>query len=113
MFHVGLRRPTDETERERCATDRVALTADYYKGDRSMRESGFDVTFRFGPFGADTHHYAAVCLNSLLYKDGNRSREMAPLLGRTKMPRNGGAKQPSGANKWMKYLWDAKPRSLF
>jgi len=33
-----------------------------------MRESGFDVTFRFGPFGADTHHYAPVCLNSLLYK---------------------------------------------
>ena len=33
-----------------------------------MRESGFDVTFRFGPFGAETHHYAPVCLNSLLYK---------------------------------------------
>ena len=29
-------------------TDRVGLTADYYKGDRSMRESGFDITFRFG-----------------------------------------------------------------
>ena len=46
----------------------VALSADFYKGDRSMRESGFDVTFRFGPFGAATHHFAAVCLNSLLYK---------------------------------------------
>src|SRR5208283_4021885 len=44
------------------------LTADYYKGDRSMRESGFDVSFRFGPFGAATHHYAPVCLKSLLYK---------------------------------------------
>jgi alpha,alpha-trehalase len=44
------------------------LSADYYKGDRSMRESGFDVSFRFGPFGAATHHYAPVCLNSLLYK---------------------------------------------
>jgi len=44
------------------------LSSDYYKGDRSMRESGFDVSFRFGPFGAATHHYAPVCLNSLLYK---------------------------------------------
>src|ERR1017187_3255959 len=44
------------------------LSADYYKGDRSMRESGFDVSFRFGPFGSATHHYAPVCLNSLLYK---------------------------------------------
>ena len=46
----------------------VALAAEFYKGDRSLRESGFDVTFRFGPFGADTHHFAPVCLNSLLYK---------------------------------------------
>ena len=36
-----------------------------------MRESGFDVSFRFGPFSADTHHYAPVCLNSLLYKTEN------------------------------------------
>ena len=42
------------------------LSTDYYKGDRSMRESGFDVSFRFAPFGAATHHYAPVCLNSLL-----------------------------------------------
>ena len=30
----------------------MALTSEFYKGDRSMRESGFDVSFRFGPFGA-------------------------------------------------------------
>src|SRR5277367_3419847 len=46
---------------------RLALTADFYKGDRSMRESGFDVSFRFGSFSGQTHHYAPVCLNSLLY----------------------------------------------
>jgi len=27
----------------------VALSADFYKGDRSMRESGYDISFRFGP----------------------------------------------------------------
>jgi alpha,alpha-trehalase len=30
----------------------IKLKPDYYKGDRSMRESGFDVSFRFGPYGA-------------------------------------------------------------
>src|SRR5215469_14147129 len=45
------------------------LSSDYYKGDRSMRESGFDVSFRFGPFSTATHYYAPVCLNSLLYKN--------------------------------------------
>jgi alpha,alpha-trehalase len=33
-----------------------------------VRESGFDICFRFGPFSGSTHHYAAVGLNSLLYK---------------------------------------------
>src|SRR5260370_27086213 len=45
----------------------VRLSADYYKGDRSMRESGFDISFRFGAYGSPNHHYAPVCLNSLLY----------------------------------------------
>ena len=60
----------------------VSLSHDYYKGDRSMRESGFDVAFRFGPFGAQTHHYAAVCLNSLLYKTETDLATMADTLGR-------------------------------
>ena len=34
----------------------------------AMRESGFDPSFRFGPFDGSTHHYAPVCLNSLLYR---------------------------------------------
>ncbi|HEV2386063.1 MAG TPA: trehalase family glycosidase [Candidatus Acidoferrales bacterium] len=61
--------------------DKVALTADFYKGDRSMRESGFDVTFRFGPFGAHTHHYAAVDLNCLLYKTEIDLQRISLLLG--------------------------------
>ena len=43
------------------------LTDNFYLGDRAMRESGFDPSDRFGPFNADCHHYAPVCLNSLLY----------------------------------------------
>jgi alpha,alpha-trehalase len=49
----------------RASTDE--LTPHFYKGDRSMRESGFDPTGRFGPFGADITRYAPVCLNTLLY----------------------------------------------
>lgn len=59
----------------------VALNTDYYKGDRSMRESGFDITFRFGPYGAETHHYAPVCLNSLLYKVETDLEQMSKWLG--------------------------------
>lgn len=44
------------------------LTDLFYQGDRSMRESGFDISDRFGPFCADIIHYVPVCLNVLLYK---------------------------------------------
>lgn len=44
------------------------LTELFYQGDRSMRESGFDITNRFGPFSADIIHHAPVCLNVLLYQ---------------------------------------------
>ena len=71
------------TGAQNCARPQnIALTAEFYKGDRSMRESGFDVTFRFGPFGADTHHYAPVCLNSLLYKAEKDLEAMSTILGR-------------------------------
>jgi len=56
---------------------RIFLTADYYKGDRAMRESGFDISFRFGPYGAGTHHFARSA-EHLLYKQkriSNRSPE--------------------------------------
>lgn len=45
-----------------------SLTELFYQGDRAMRESGLDVSNRFGPFGVDVVHYAPVCLNALLYQ---------------------------------------------
>ena len=47
---------------------RDTLTDLFFKGDRSMRESGFDPSNRFGPFSVDIVHHAPVCLNSLLYQ---------------------------------------------
>lgn len=48
--------------------DQDCLTDLFYKGDRSMRESGFDISNRFGPFSVDIIHYTPVCLNVLLYR---------------------------------------------
>jgi alpha,alpha-trehalase len=104
---------SDGPRKEKCAPlDRVALAPDAYKGDRSMRESGFDVTFRFGPYGVETHHYAPVCLNSLLYKTEIDLEEMSRLLGRPEEARRWHEKAVLRREKIAKYLWDAQ-RGLF
>jgi alpha,alpha-trehalase len=56
---------------------RDLLTPDFYKADRSMRESGFDPSARFGPFNADIVAYNPVCLNSLM---DVMEKEMAEIL---------------------------------
>jgi alpha,alpha-trehalase len=58
------------------------LSRDFYQGDRAMRESGFDPSFRFGPFDGATHHYAPVCLNSLLYRYERDLEHLAHVLGK-------------------------------
>ena len=44
------------------------LTPKYFDNDRSMRESGFDYSRRFGAVNAAVLDFAPVCLNSLLYQ---------------------------------------------
>ena len=61
---------------------RDLLTMLFYKGDRSMRESGFDPSNRFGPFSVDIIHYDPVCLNSLLYLMETQTAEILDILGR-------------------------------
>lgn len=61
--------------------NRDCLTDLFYKGDRTMRESGFDPTNRFGPFSADIVHYTPVCLNVLLYQMERDIAEMNEILG--------------------------------
>ncbi|MGM0457659.1 MAG: trehalase family glycosidase, partial [Cyanobacteriota bacterium] len=58
-----------------------SLTELFYQGDRSMRESGFDITNRFGPFSADIVHYVPVCLNVLLYQMERDIAEIHHLMG--------------------------------
>ncbi len=57
------------------------LSATFYRGDRAMRESGFDTTFRFGPYSGSATHYAPVGLNSLLYRYARDLHDFARRLG--------------------------------
>jgi alpha,alpha-trehalase len=101
-------------ERMRCDELReLTLSADFYKGDRAMRESGFDISFRFGPFGADTHHYAAVCLNSLLFKSEMDLAEMSEILGRKSEAESWRQKAASRRSAISKYLWDEAKGEFF
>ncbi len=83
------------------------LSASFYRGDRAMRESGFDTGFLCGPFSGSTEDYASVGLNSLLYKYARDMAHFAELLGR-----------PADVARWNKaaerrqalmngYFWDA------
>ncbi len=56
------------------------LSRDFYKGDRAMRESGFDTSDRFGPFSGATEDYAPVGLNCLLYRYERDLEHFAHLL---------------------------------
>jgi alpha,alpha-trehalase len=93
-------------------TREVSLTADYYKGDRSMRESGFDISFRFGPYGAGTHHFAPVCLNSLLYKTEKDLQRISEILGNKQNAQHWQERARDRGERIQKYLWDAQ-RGLF
>jgi len=89
------------------------LSSDYYKGDRSMRESGFDVSFRFGPFGAATHHYAPVCLNSLLYKTEKDLEQISRWLGHAADAEKWSQRAEERKKLISRYLWDAKSGLFF
>jgi alpha,alpha-trehalase len=82
------------------------LSAAYFRSDRAMRESGFDTSFRFGPFSGSTADYAPVCLNSLLFKYEKDMAHFASLLGKTSdiaLWEHRAATRQAAMNK---YLWD-------
>lgn len=84
----------------------ISLSAAFYEGDRSLRESGFDITFKFGPFGAGTPDYAPVGLNSLLYNEARNLAWMASKLGRADQAA-GWQKQAAARQAAInRYLWN-------
>ncbi len=92
---------------EACDTaNELSLSRDFYTGDRSMRESGYDVSFRFGPYGANTQHYAPVDLNSLLYKTETDLAWMNRELGHPKEAADWDAKARLRRIRMDQYCWN-------
>ena len=84
------------------------LSRDFYAGDRAMRESGFDSSDRFGPFSGATHHYAPVCLNSLLYRYERDMAHLAHLLGKPQDARQWDRHANARAAAMGRYLWQSR-----
>ena len=89
------------------------LSSDFYRGDRAMRESGFDPSFRFGPFSGSTNHYAPVCLNSLLYKYERDMARFATLLGRPAEVAQWNRRAAARRAAINKYLWNPTARMFY
>ncbi|MFN6562067.1 MAG: trehalase family glycosidase [Nostoc sp. ChiSLP01] len=82
------------------------LTRLFYKGDRTMRESGFDITNRFGPFSADILHYAPVCLNSLLYQMELDLAKIQEIFGNLELAQQWRERADNRRERINQYLWD-------
>jgi alpha,alpha-trehalase len=89
------------------------LSRDFYKGDRAVRESGFDISFRFGPFSGSTQHYAAVGLNSLLYKYELDLADFATMLRQTAQVPQWKQQAEARRRAINKYLWNADKGMFF
>jgi alpha,alpha-trehalase len=97
---------SNTSSRTECKDTKLAFTEDYYEGDRAMRESGFDISFRFGPYSGSTHHYAPVCLNSLLFKTEKDLQRIATILGRPQEAATWDERAQKRAVLMNKYFWD-------
>jgi alpha,alpha-trehalase len=82
------------------------LTELFYKGDRSMRESGFDPSNRFGPFSVDIIHYAPVCLNALLYRMEMDAATIFTILGDASSANDWRTRARQRRERMDRYLWD-------
>ncbi|HLI35233.1 MAG TPA: trehalase family glycosidase [Terriglobia bacterium] len=94
------------------AAGSVGLSEAFYKGDRSLRESGFDITFKFGPFGAATPDYAPVGLNCLLYQEEKNLEWMARELGHSAEAQQWRERAEQRRERITKYFWNPQ-RGLY
>ena len=78
-----------------------------------MRESGFDITNRFGPFSADVIHYAPVCLNVLLYQMEQDMTQMYQTLDRSWEAKIWQARGQHRQQLINRYLWDQEAGLYF
>jgi alpha,alpha-trehalase len=87
-------------------TRRDRLTDLFFKGDRTMRESGFDPSNRFGALNVDVIHYAPVCLNTLLYVMEEDAARIMDTLGDAASARAWRMRAASRRDLVNKLMWD-------
>lgn len=92
---------------------RNELTELFYQGDRSMRESGFDITNRFGPFSIDIIHYAPVCLNVLLYQMELDTAKINEILGYSEIASQWRDRASLRQERINQFLWDEETGLYF
>jgi alpha,alpha-trehalase len=95
----------DYDERRFYDPDRGKLTDLFYAADRSMRESGFDPSRRFGVFNAAVLSVNPVCLNSLLYAMERDTADILTELGRGD-PAGWRRRAETRRRAIDRYLWD-------
>src|SRR5258708_27282910 len=78
-----------------------------------MRESGFDISFRCGSYGSATHHYAPVCLNSLLYKTETDMEQISMKIGKESEGKTWRARAEKRRSRIQQYLWDGNRGFFF
>jgi alpha,alpha-trehalase len=93
--------------------DNDELTDLFYRGDRSMRESGFDITNRFGPFSVDIVHYAPVCLNVLLHLMEEDTAQINEILGYVEIAEQWRGRALLRQQKIDDFLWDEEAGLYF
>ena len=104
----------DRTDKHSCSKPaKFLLTDDYYKGDRSMRESGFDVSSRFAPYSGHTHHFAPVCLNSLLFQTEKNLQKIATILGKPDEAKDWESKAIQRSERMSHLMWNQKRGMYF
>ncbi|KTD66888.1 alpha,alpha-trehalase [Legionella steelei] len=82
------------------------LTRFFYIADRTIRESGFDITAKYGPFGIGILDYAPVDLNVLLYKMERDTQKIYEILGDSKEAMLWKDRANIRVNNINRYLWD-------
>jgi alpha,alpha-trehalase len=82
------------------------LTSAFYKSDRAVRESGWDLSSKYGPFGVFITDNISVALNSLLYKMETDTAHIYRILKNKAAQRNWERLAKKRAILMNKYLWD-------
>jgi alpha,alpha-trehalase len=84
------------------------LTPLFYRGDRAMRESGFDPSARFGPFSVGIVNYNSVDLNSLLYRMEMDLAAIHSLLDQPRQAELWSQRAATRASTIRRLMWDQK-----